>query len=140
MSDNSKKMIKIDGEKLKSALRKKKVSSTTASTELGYSKGYLSVCMGTEQISKVATIAIDQMYGIPLSEYEKTTSRYTGASDIAVAELIEKVNLLDTKLEVVLDKLQKIQGKLFDNQVANDKLKNINKPINAPAIKIEGRG
>lgn len=134
MREHNHNMISIDGDRLKAELEKKGLTGSEVGLQLGYSKGYISVCIGNEKISKVATIAIENMFGIPIERYQKVevTNAASSVSDDELKKILECLENLNKKYDVVLEKLQKIQGKLLDKGVTKDGLKDINYPVNTP--------
>ena len=64
-----KKMIKIDGNKLKYAVNKRGINLRTASVMILRNKNYLSNCVLTEEISADAIIKLKKECDIDLEEY-----------------------------------------------------------------------
>ena len=84
--------IEIDGQKLKNAILKRGLHTSVVSKELGCSKCYLDQHIKNNYTLKTTAIALEQLYRIPLSEYEvvKVDESVKAAEE---AKAIEKEDL-----------------------------------------------
>lgn len=64
------KVMKIDGEKLTEELKKRGVSKSTASKEIGMGENYLSNVTHRNKITQIGAIALQKVYNIDPEAYE----------------------------------------------------------------------
>lgn len=84
--------IEIDGQALKKAILKRGLHTSTVSKELGCSKCYLDQHIKNNYTLKTTAIALEQLYRIPLSEYE-VVKVDESAKEAEEAKAIEKEDL-----------------------------------------------
>lgn len=110
------KMLKIDGAKLKSVLKNKKLIMKDVSKDLGYESTYMSVCCKTNKISRSASRVLDVVYGIKPIEYEHKEDP-VAVQDKKIAEIEKCIVTLAKQQQAILSKLTSMQGKLSDISV-----------------------
>lgn len=110
------KMLKIDGAKLKSIIKDKKLIMKNVSKDLGYESSYMSICCKTNKISRSASRVLDVVYGIKPIEYEYKKDPIA-VQDKKIAELEKCIMTLAEQQQAVLSKLTSMQGKLSDISV-----------------------
>ena len=65
-------MYKVDPDKLHRELQKRNLEGKSVSLKLGYNKDYFAQVFNRGQISKVAAIALENLFDIRLEEYQAT--------------------------------------------------------------------
>ena len=88
--------IEIDGQKLKKAILKRGLHTSVVSKELGCSKCYLDQHIKNNYTLKTTAIALEQLYRIPLSEYEvvKVDEAAKEAEEAKALEMEELKNII----------------------------------------------
>lgn len=88
--------IEIDGQKLKKAILKRGLHVSVVSMELGFSKCYLDQHIKGNYTLKTTAIALEQLYRIPLSEYEvvKVDESVKAAEEAKAIEMEELKNII----------------------------------------------
>lgn len=110
------KMLKIDGAKLKSVLKDKKLVMKTVSNDLGYESSYMSICCKTNRISRAASKLLDVVYDIKPIEYQYKED-VVAKQDKKMEELEKCIMTLAEQQQAILSKLTSMQGKLSDISV-----------------------
>lgn len=68
------KLIKIDSEKLRNAFKRRGLTASEVSQEMGYSRNFLSKHLANGTTTKTVTLLLEKMYNVPLDDYKVTES------------------------------------------------------------------
>lgn len=81
--------LTINGSKLKALIYGNELVPTYVSEELGHDKGYLGKCFLRNKISKASAIALENMYGIKIDQYQKNIE--IDADNVLTADEIKEI-------------------------------------------------
>ena len=118
------KMLKIDGLKLKKALKTKKLTMKDVSNELGYESSYVSICCKTDKISRSAAKLLEVLYDIKLSDYEYAAYLPDNEAIARLTTVENTITHIEEQQQAILSKLVNMQGKLSDMSVKLATLQN----------------
>lgn len=66
------KLIKIDSEKLRNAFKRRGLTASEVSQEMGYSRNFLSKHLANGTTTKTVALLLEKMYNLPLDDYKMT--------------------------------------------------------------------
>lgn len=66
------KLIKIDSEKLRNAFKRRGLTASEVSQEMGYSRNFLSKHFANGTTTKTVALLLEKMYNLPLDDYKMT--------------------------------------------------------------------
>lgn len=64
------KLIKIDSEKLRNAFKRRGLTASEVSQEMGYSRNFLSKHLANGTTTKTVVLLLEKMYNLPLDDYK----------------------------------------------------------------------
>lgn len=66
------KLIQIDSEKLRNAFKRRGLTASEVSQEMGYSRNFLSKHLANGTTTKTVALLLEKMYNLPLDDYKMT--------------------------------------------------------------------